>query len=106
MNDMMNIMVVLFFAGVVGLPILMSIFASVSGAVSYEPPKSLGESLKEYARRLPVMLLLFVVINWSRTGFIFDKWYWGMLVVLPVMVLLALFVDWLIIRRRKKRTTI
>jgi len=106
MNDMMNIVTVLFFVGIVGVPLVMGIFTGISDIAGYEPPRSVAEALKGHARSLPVMLVLFVANNWSRVGFAFDRWYWGMLIFIPIVVALALIVDWLIIRHREKRTAI
>jgi|GEM_PF-3034033 len=100
---MMNIVVVLFYVGIVAVPVVMGIFSSMTG---YEAPKSLTESLKGQLRGVPIMLTLFAVINWSRIGFAFDKWHWGMLLILPIMLLLAFLVDWFLIRRREKRNAI
>jgi len=98
--DMMSVIVVLFIALVVLLPFLLALITG------YETPASFGESLRRSTQGVWGGCIAIVSSNLGRVGLDFTQWYWGLLLVIPPLIALQLFIDWLAMRREAKRTTI
>lgn len=90
----------LFIVLVVVLPFLLAVITG------YEAPASFGESVQRCVQGTLTGCIMMAGMNFGRVGSNFDKWYWEMLLVIPVMAGLQLSIDYLAMRRQAKRTTI
>ncbi len=103
MNDMMNIVIILFYVGIVAVPIVMGVFTGITDHQA-QPPASFAEILRGNVKSASVMLVVYALQNWLRVGFAFDKWRWDLLVFIIWLLLLALLVEWLLLRYRNRRS--